>query len=118
MKSDDLPEDIPESIKDMLRKMTNNPNVEKVEMIAIKGDNKKNNDQPFDNIMAHYAVKDKDYEDWWESMFCDLFKKKNKSYVLDKWFPTLDNEGRVKVLAFARALEEINDYNYSKMNDE
>lgn len=56
-----------------------------------------------DSIMAHYGVEEDKLDVWTKEMAIDIIHSKSKSEVLDKWFKSLDGEGRVKVLAYAHA---------------
>jgi len=60
-----------------------------------------------ETIFGHYGVKRETFERGWRQILADMLTCDSRSEVLDKHFPTLDGEGRVKVLAFAKALSKL-----------
>jgi hypothetical protein len=60
-------------------------------------------------IHAHYGMSEKDFDNLWKDMLCDMLKSTDKNVVLDKWFKdgVPMNEMRLRVIAYARANEML-----------
>ena len=58
-------------------------------------------------VTAHYGMKEEDFQDMINNMLCDMIKENDKTKLLDKYFPTLDGTGRLKVLAFLAATDKV-----------
>ena len=58
-------------------------------------------------INAHYGVKEGKYEQWVKEILSDLVLSEDKSNVIDKHFPKLSSEDRVKIMAFAEAINKL-----------
>ena len=107
----DLPDDMPDELKKMLKAMAQgNAKIAGITIGGGKSDCDKCDDRDCaghtsNSIIAHYGVKDSDFEKWTKEITADMITNNNKNSVLDKWFPKLDNNERVKVLAYVRATE-------------
>ena len=55
------------------------------------------------NISSHYGVADKVFKRWVADMVADIFYHPTKNEVLDKYFPKLSAEDRLRVEAYAGA---------------
>jgi len=63
-------------------------------------------------VADHYGIKQEEVDRLITEMLCDIIKANNKSEILDKYFPTLDGMGRMKVEIYALAREKA-----KKLND-
>lgn len=59
------------------------------------------------SLASHYGVKDKEFHENTVDILCDLLKSKNFATVIDKHFPKLSGDDRVKVMSFAFAMQDL-----------
>lgn len=59
------------------------------------------------DLESHYGVKKGFTGEECKKMICDMIMNTNKTITIDKWFPELNGEGRLRVLAFHFALSKI-----------
>jgi len=67
-----------------------------------------------DSIVSHYGMKQEDYDEKVIEVMGDFMRTKLKCDILDKHFPTLDGEGRLKVLVFNQAMDNLRRMNGMK----
>ena len=55
-------------------------------------------------LNEHYGIKPNDHIQLAKDIECSMIQCENRSDVLDKWFPELDEKGRMRVVAYAEAM--------------
>ena len=58
-----------------------------------------------ETIYDHYGISEEEFNDLIFSMLKDLVTLCDKSVVLDKLFPNLDNKDKIKIIAYGIAHE-------------
>ena len=58
-----------------------------------------------ETIYDHYGISEEEFNDLIISMLKDLVTLCDKSVVLDKLFPNLDNKNKIKIIAYGIAHE-------------
>lgn len=77
------------------------PEVFKEVMSKMSGQN------PMPTVPAHYGVTNEQYDKIMKEILCDMIKNNEKTATIDKFFPRLSAEDRVKVLAYSEALNKL-----------